>query len=120
MLPLSGVTQCDPTTCSNGGTCYDHGDFFLCSCPSGWAGSTCNTGETPENGRLPLVTVETWHDSTFLFSSQEQHVRLGALRERGNVRRQRRRLHLHLQGRVGGADVHSEYVTAPEAASDCR
>lgn len=41
-----GESQCDSTTCSNGGTCYDHGDSFLCSCPSGWGGSTCNTGQT--------------------------------------------------------------------------
>uniref|UniRef100_W5KLW4 Protein jagged-2 n=1 Tax=Astyanax mexicanus TaxID=7994 RepID=W5KLW4_ASTMX len=35
-------SQCDPTTCANGGTCYDHGASYLCVCPSGWQGSTCN------------------------------------------------------------------------------
>lgn len=40
-----GESQCDETTCSNGGTCYDHGDSFRCSCPPGWGGNTCNTGE---------------------------------------------------------------------------
>lgn len=40
-----GESQCDSFTCSNGGTCSDHGDSFLCSCPSGWGGSTCNTGQ---------------------------------------------------------------------------
>lgn len=44
-FPCSGESQCDSSTCSNGGTCYDHGDSFLCSCPSGWGGSTCNTGQ---------------------------------------------------------------------------
>ena len=44
-VPCSGESQCDSSTCSNGGTCYDHGDSFLCSCPSGWGGSTCNTGQ---------------------------------------------------------------------------
>uniref|UniRef100_A0A8C5HKQ1 Delta-like protein n=1 Tax=Gouania willdenowi TaxID=441366 RepID=A0A8C5HKQ1_GOUWI len=41
----SSESQCDSSTCSNGGTCYDHGDSFLCSCPSGWGGSTCNTAK---------------------------------------------------------------------------
>lgn len=40
-----GESQCDATTCSNGGTCYDHGDAFRCACPPGWGGNTCNTGE---------------------------------------------------------------------------
>uniref|UniRef100_A0A8C5HQB4 Delta-like protein n=1 Tax=Gouania willdenowi TaxID=441366 RepID=A0A8C5HQB4_GOUWI len=43
--PHPGESQCDSSTCSNGGTCYDHGDSFLCSCPSGWGGSTCNTAK---------------------------------------------------------------------------
>uniref|UniRef100_A0A671VUJ2 Delta-like protein n=1 Tax=Sparus aurata TaxID=8175 RepID=A0A671VUJ2_SPAAU len=34
--------QCDATTCSNGGTCLDHGDAFRCACPPGWGGNTCN------------------------------------------------------------------------------
>lgn len=53
LLPLlSGVSQCDPAPCSNGGTCYDHGDSFLCSCPAGWTGSTCNMGQTPDSQAL--------------------------------------------------------------------
>lgn len=40
-----GESQCDANTCSNGGTCYDHGDAFRCACPPGWGGNTCNTGE---------------------------------------------------------------------------
>lgn len=51
---LSGESQCDAATCSNGGTCYDHGDSFLCSCPPGWGGSTCNTGQTPGSHALLL------------------------------------------------------------------
>lgn len=43
---VTGENQCDSSTCANGGTCYDHGDSFRCACPSGWGGSTCNTGET--------------------------------------------------------------------------
>lgn len=42
---LLGERQCDETTCSNGGTCDDHGDTFRCACPPGWGGKTCNTGE---------------------------------------------------------------------------
>lgn len=42
---LPGERQCDETTCSNGGTCNDHGDTFRCACPPGWGGKTCNTGE---------------------------------------------------------------------------
>lgn len=45
ILCLLGERQCDATTCSNGGTCYDHVDTFRCACPPGWGGSTCNTGE---------------------------------------------------------------------------
>lgn len=45
LLVGSGERQCDSTTCSNGGTCYDHGDAFRCACPPGWGGNTCNTGE---------------------------------------------------------------------------
>lgn len=58
-LLLSGLSQCDAATCSNGGTCYDHGDSFRCSCPPGWGGSACNTGQTPPRPRLPPVAVET-------------------------------------------------------------
>lgn len=42
---LPGESQCDATTCSNGGTCYDHGDAFRCACPPGWEGNACNTGD---------------------------------------------------------------------------
>lgn len=41
----TGESQCDANTCSNGGTCYDHGDAFRCACPPGWGGNTCNTGK---------------------------------------------------------------------------
>lgn len=47
-LSWLGESQCDATTCSNGGTCYDHGDTFRCACPPGWGGNTCNTGENSE------------------------------------------------------------------------
>ncbi|MEQ2183927.1 hypothetical protein GOODEAATRI_002909 [Goodea atripinnis] len=46
-IPVS-ESQCDETTCSNGGTCYDHGDAFRCSCPPGWGGNTCNTDQKKE------------------------------------------------------------------------
>lgn len=52
---LAGESQCDSTTCSNGGTCFDHGDSFLCSCPSGWGGSTCNSGGSCRNRTCSLV-----------------------------------------------------------------
>ncbi|KAI4877768.1 hypothetical protein NFI96_021892 [Prochilodus magdalenae] len=40
---VTGDSQCDPTTCANGGTCHDHGDSFRCVCPPGWSGSTCSS-----------------------------------------------------------------------------
>lgn len=45
LLQPLGEYQCDANTCSNGGTCYDDGDTFRCSCPPEWKGSTCNIGE---------------------------------------------------------------------------
>lgn len=51
---LPGESQCDETTCSNGGTCYDHGDAFRCACPPGWGGNTCNTGE------VLTASIERW------------------------------------------------------------
>lgn len=45
LLWCIGEYQCDANTCSNGGTCYDDGDTFRCSCPPEWIGSTCNTGK---------------------------------------------------------------------------
>lgn len=42
--------------------------------------------------------------------SQEQHVWLGSLRERRDVCRRERRLHLHLQRRLGGIHLRTEYV----------
>lgn len=76
-----GESQCDSTTCSNGGTCYDHGDSFLCSCHSGWGGSTCNTGETPTSLLFHCKNTVTLmiYKKIFLlcficFFSQEQHL----------------------------------------------
>lgn len=40
-----GESQCDESTCKNGGTCYDHGDAFQCLCAAGWEGATCNVGQ---------------------------------------------------------------------------
>lgn len=147
-----GESQCDSTTCSNGGTCYDHGDSFRCSCPSGWGGSTCNTGQA-----LPALSLH-WYDSgnnsviiwcdimplqpvrvcdhrptsssptagwtqlkkkkgnkrsyflVLCFFSQEQHMWLWSMWERRDVCRRRRRLHLHLQGRLGRTHLCTEYV----------
>lgn len=42
--------------------------------------------------------------------SQEQHVWLGSMRERRDVCRRERRLHLHLQRRLGGIHLRTEYV----------
>lgn len=42
---ILGKYQCDANTCTNGGTCYDDGDTFRCSCPPEWKGSACNIGK---------------------------------------------------------------------------
>lgn len=104
-----GESQCDATTCSNGGTCYDHGDAFRCACPPEWGGNTCNTGESPPppcfylempgpprrrqnqknqsaNG-CPALTCPPSH---------EQHLRLQPLLQRWHLCGRGRRLHLHL------------------------
>lgn len=46
----TGESQCDSMTCLNSGTCLDHGDSYLCVCPPGFGGSTCNSGELQHLG----------------------------------------------------------------------
>ncbi|CAG03764.1 unnamed protein product, partial [Tetraodon nigroviridis] len=58
-LLLSGVSQCDATTCSNGGTCYDHGDAFLCGCLPGLGRQHLQHGSDTRHRRLSPVAVET-------------------------------------------------------------
>lgn len=38
-------SQCDSTTCQNGGTCHEGGDGFLCECSASWEGNTCAVGQ---------------------------------------------------------------------------
>lgn len=58
---VTGDSQCDSSTCANGGTCYDHGDSFRCACSSGWGGSTCNTGE------IEARTPPCWPHLIYIF-----------------------------------------------------
>lgn len=112
-----GESQCDSTTCSNGGTCYDHGDSFLCSCHSGWGGSTCNTGETPASllfhckNTVTLMIYKKKFSLCFIcFFSQEQHLWFRSLRKWRDMCWRGRCLHLYMQRRLGRTHMFTEYA----------
>lgn len=69
LLWCVGEYQCDANTCSNGGTCYDDGDTFRCSCPPEWIGSTCNTGKLLNCLHMKLEEAEKGLNNQ-LFSKQ--------------------------------------------------
>jgi len=39
------ANECASNPCVNGGTCNDHFNSFTCSCPDGYGGETCQTGQ---------------------------------------------------------------------------
>ncbi len=94
---VTGDSQCDSSTCANGGTCYDHGDSFRCACPSGWGGSTCNTGEietrTPSCGPHLINIFLTISVS---LSSHEQLVWIWSVFKWRDLYWRGQRVHLHL------------------------
>ena len=126
--PRAGDSQCDEATCNNGGTCYDEGDAFKCMCPGGWEGTTCNIGMFRPHGcsarraseclgppsRACVLSVArslepqgAW-SCLLLSHSPEQQLPAQPLPQWGHLRGQRRVLHVCLQGRLGGAHLHTE------------
>ena len=51
---ISARSQCEPSPCRNGGTCYDVGGSFECVCQTGYKGLHCE-------GSLTLVCFLTYH-----------------------------------------------------------
>lgn len=46
LLPFLDINECNTLApCANGGTCLNVDGSFLCTCPVGWTGTTCKTGE---------------------------------------------------------------------------
>ena len=45
LLFNSEINECDSNPCQNGGTCKDDIASFSCSCPTGYEGDQCQTGE---------------------------------------------------------------------------
>lgn len=46
LLPFLDINECITLSpCANGGTCLNVDGSFLCTCPVGWTGTTCKTGE---------------------------------------------------------------------------
>ncbi len=41
---FSVIDMCSSQPCNNGGTCTTDMDSFICTCPSGWTGVTCDQG----------------------------------------------------------------------------
>ena len=39
---FSDLDECSSSPCQNGGTCYDEKNHFICKCPVGYEGKTCN------------------------------------------------------------------------------
>ena len=126
--PRPGDSQCDEATCNNGGTCYDEGDAFKCMCPGGWEGTTCNIGMFrpcscggrraseclgPLSGACVLSLARSLEPqgawSCLLLScSPEQQLPAQPLPQRGYLCGQWRVLHVCLQGRLGGAHLHTK------------
>lgn len=67
---VTGDNQCDTSTCANGGTCHDRGESFRCLCPSGWGGSTCNTGEMERKALLICVFISPIADDLIIQCKQ--------------------------------------------------
>ena len=54
ILPVD-YDECRSNPCLNGGSCY-HGvgqRLFICNCPSGWQGTTCELGESQSKQECP-------------------------------------------------------------------
>ncbi|CAF4517491.1 unnamed protein product [Rotaria sp. Silwood2] len=50
----SNINHCSPNPCLNGGTCYRHGNSYVCTCPSQYTGLTCGLVKTTT---APAITT---------------------------------------------------------------
>lgn len=112
-FPAAGESQCDETTCNNGGTCYDEGDSFKCMCASGWEGTSCNIGTVTYF--LTSSLASSWKATSgnkltcVIVCSEEQQLSSQPVRERRHLCRQWRPIHLRVQGRMGRTHLQPEY-----------
>jgi len=56
-VPASG--PCDVNPCTNGGSCFANSFRFICSCPDGYSGPSCNIEPPPTTTTAPPTTVTT-------------------------------------------------------------
>ena len=49
--PADSTDECSTSPCQNEGTCVDRYNDYLCLCPAGYSGNTCQTG----GNKLQLV-----------------------------------------------------------------
>ncbi len=48
MFSVKDRKDCTSTSCYNGGTCIDGNFDFLCRCPAGFSGKTCQCKLSPQ------------------------------------------------------------------------
>ena len=61
---FSDIDECASDPCSNGGTCSDLVNKFVCNCPSGYGGVRC------EAGRLKILKKSPHHGCFCSFALQ--------------------------------------------------
>ncbi|VEL09410.1 unnamed protein product [Protopolystoma xenopodis] len=73
-VSATGASSHLASPCANGGVCRDQADRFVCMCPSGWRGTTCeeNVNECAEAGRALARSLKS---ATFLASPSESAIR---------------------------------------------
>ncbi|XP_072177721.1 hyalin-like [Diadema setosum] len=49
---------CDPNPCLNGGTCIDFSNIYICRCPSGYEGRTCESARASCESDMDCVVSE--------------------------------------------------------------
>ena len=61
----SDIDECASSPCQNGGTCLDEVNMYVCSCPSGFNGTNCETGEFLQS-RVFSISLNVYLISDFI------------------------------------------------------